>query len=64
MPALLFRAVLPLAASLLLAGAASAEPRYDPGASDTTIKIGNIMPYSGPPRPMASPAASRRRISA
>ena len=21
---------------------------YDPGASDTEIKIGNIMPYSGP----------------
>src|SRR5579864_2916741 len=22
--------------------------KYDPGASDTEIKIGNIMPYSGP----------------
>src|SRR4051812_10801246 len=27
---------------------ASAEKKYDPGASDTEIKIGNIMPYSGP----------------
>ena len=27
---------------------ASAEPRYDSGASDTEIRIGNIMPYSGP----------------
>jgi branched-chain amino acid transport system substrate-binding protein len=26
----------------------SAEKKYDPGASDTAIKIGNIMPYSGP----------------
>ncbi|MEN3289722.1 MAG: branched-chain amino acid transport system substrate-binding protein [Bradyrhizobium sp.] len=25
-----------------------AEKTYDPGASDTEIKIGNIMPYSGP----------------
>jgi len=28
--------------------AARAEKKYDPGASDTEIKIGNIMPYSGP----------------
>ena len=28
--------------------AAHAEKKYDPGASDTEIKIGNIMPYSGP----------------
>ncbi|MGE5157421.1 MAG: ABC transporter substrate-binding protein [Gemmatimonas sp.] len=27
---------------------ALAEKKYDPGASDTEIKIGNIMPYSGP----------------
>ena len=26
----------------------SAQKKYDPGASDTEIKIGNIMPYSGP----------------
>src|ERR1700709_1168024 len=29
-------------------GRAAAEKKYDPGASDTEIKIGNIMPYSGP----------------
>ena len=39
---------------LLLAGAAIcatpavAQKKYDVGASDTEIKIGNIMPYSGP----------------
>ena len=35
-----------LAASF--ASAASAQSKYDPGATDTEIKIGNIMPYSGP----------------
>src|SRR3982751_5657762 len=29
-------------------GAALAQKKYDPGATDTEIKIGNIMPYSGP----------------
>jgi branched-chain amino acid transport system substrate-binding protein len=28
--------------------AAYAQKKYDPGATDTEIKIGNIMPYSGP----------------
>src|ERR1700753_3773878 len=39
-----------LAALLATAVAASAEAqkKYDPGATDTEIKIGNIMPYSGP----------------
>jgi branched-chain amino acid transport system substrate-binding protein len=32
----------------ITAGPASAQTRYDPGASDSEIKIGNIMPYSGP----------------
>ena len=36
-------AVLCIAASVV-----HAEKKYDPGASDTEIKIGNIMPYSGP----------------
>jgi len=27
---------------------ASAQKKYDPGVTDTDIKIGNIMPYSGP----------------
>ncbi len=35
-----------LAASVVTA--ASAQKKYDPGATDTEIKIGNIMPYSGP----------------
>jgi branched-chain amino acid transport system substrate-binding protein len=30
------------------ASAANAQKKYDPGATDTEIKIGNIMPYSGP----------------
>src|SRR3979490_12504 len=29
-------------------GNAFAQKKYDPGASDTEIRIGNIMPYSGP----------------
>jgi len=42
-----------LAAALLLAcmaqaGPATAQKKYDPGASDTEIRIGNIVPYSGP----------------
>jgi branched-chain amino acid transport system substrate-binding protein len=32
----------------LLAQPAFAQKKYDAGASDTEIKIGNIMPYSGP----------------
>ena len=31
-----------------LASTAHAQKKYDPGATDTEIKIGNIMPYSGP----------------
>ncbi|MFZ5733296.1 MAG: ABC transporter substrate-binding protein [Pseudomonadota bacterium] len=37
-----------LAAVALSATAALAQKKYDPGATDTEIKIGNIMPYSGP----------------
>jgi branched-chain amino acid transport system substrate-binding protein len=33
---------------LVACTAAQAQNKYDPGASDTEIKIGNIMPYSGP----------------
>jgi len=32
----------------LAATPALAQKKYDPGASDTEIKLGNIMPYSGP----------------
>ena len=47
-----FEALLaPVLATIFLLAAtdpSSAEKKYDPGASDTEIKIGNIMPYSGP----------------
>jgi ABC-type branched-subunit amino acid transport system substrate-binding protein len=35
-------------AAILATSAAEALKKYDPGATDTEIKIGNIMPYSGP----------------
>src|SRR3979411_727976 len=35
-------------ASAAFSGSALAQKKYDTGASDTEIKIGNIMPYSGP----------------
>ena len=34
--------------ALAVASAANAQKKYDPGATDTEIKVGNIMPYSGP----------------
>jgi branched-chain amino acid transport system substrate-binding protein len=37
-----------LASAALVAAPAAAQKKYDVGASDTEIKIGNIMPYSGP----------------
>ena len=37
-----------VALCLALAGPAVAQKKYDTGASDTEIKLGNIMPYSGP----------------
>src|ERR1700755_709620 len=37
-----------LVAGVLATTPASAQKKYDPGATDTEIKIGNIMPYSGP----------------
>ena len=36
------------AIAALTVTAAHAQKKYDPGASDTEIRIGNIMPYSGP----------------
>src|SRR5215216_1746809 len=43
-------AVVSAAFGLLAATSSSvlAQKKYDPGASDTEIRIGNIMPYSGP----------------
>ena len=32
----------------VIAVAAQAQKKYDTGATDTTIKIGQTMPYSGP----------------
>jgi branched-chain amino acid transport system substrate-binding protein len=37
-----------VAAMAVVAGPAAAQKKYDPGASDAEIKIGNTMPYSGP----------------
>jgi len=47
MPNLVAAAVV-AAAAAMTATAANAQKQYDPGASDTENKIGNIMPYSGP----------------
>jgi branched-chain amino acid transport system substrate-binding protein len=47
-----YRYWLMVTATLSIAAAAvspvAAEKKYDPGASDSEIKVGNIMPYSGP----------------
>jgi len=42
------RAVTAVLAFALCAGPAAAQKKYDPGASDTEIKLGQTMPYSGP----------------
>jgi len=45
------RIVIPFAALIataLAAPSALAQKKYDPGATDTEIKVGNTMPYSGP----------------
>jgi ABC-type branched-subunit amino acid transport system substrate-binding protein len=34
--------------AITVASSAHAQRKYDPGATDSEIKIGNIMPYSGP----------------
>ncbi|TPQ38084.1 branched-chain amino acid ABC transporter substrate-binding protein [Bradyrhizobium guangdongense] len=41
-------AALATAVMTFTSGAALAQKKYDTGATDTEIKIGNIMPYSGP----------------
>jgi branched-chain amino acid transport system substrate-binding protein len=41
-------AVSTVIALAVTSGSAFAQKKYDTGASDTEIKIGNIMPYSGP----------------
>jgi branched-chain amino acid transport system substrate-binding protein len=44
----LHAAVIAAAALALTSSTALAQKKYDTGATDTEIKIGNIMPYSGP----------------
>jgi branched-chain amino acid transport system substrate-binding protein len=44
----LHAAVIAAATFALTSSAALAQKKYDTGASDNEIKIGNIMPYSGP----------------
>ena len=49
MSAIYSRLAIASAAMALLAATSTgalAQKKYDPGASDTEIKIGNIMPYS------------------
>jgi len=41
-------ALIVLGLAALAASPASAQKKYDPGASDREIKIGNFVPYSGP----------------
>src|ERR1700678_2216583 len=51
MPVASSRLAIASAALMMLATSSSgalAQKKYDPGATDTEIKIGNIMPYSGP----------------
>ena len=51
MPFIATRLAVVSAALALLAASSSgalAQKKYDTGATDTEIKIGNIMPYSGP----------------
>src|SRR3954467_12278686 len=51
MPSTCSRAIVlsvPATFSIAVTGTAFAQKKYDTGASDTEIKIGNIIPYSGP----------------
>src|ERR1700737_4372781 len=51
MPVTMHRIAIVSAAFAVLAASSSgalAQKKYDTGATDTEIKIGNIMPYSGP----------------
>ena len=51
MPVAISRVAIASAAFVMLAASSSgalAQKKYDTGATDTEIKIGNIMPYSGP----------------
>jgi branched-chain amino acid transport system substrate-binding protein len=41
-------AIAAMAIAAVAASPAAAQKKYDPGANDSEIKVGNIMPYSGP----------------
>src|SRR5258706_8202773 len=48
MPRLQIAAGAPHISLVLFAGPTVAQKKYDPGASDSEIKLGQTMPYSGP----------------
>ena len=48
MPFINFRLATVAVAAALIAGSALAQKKYDPGATDKEIKLGNAIPYSGP----------------
>ena len=48
MPFIRFRLATVAVAAALIAGSALAQKKYDPGATDKEIKLGNAIPYSGP----------------
>jgi ABC-type branched-subunit amino acid transport system substrate-binding protein len=48
MPVITTRLAIALAVFAVSTSGALAQKKYDTGATDTEIKIGNIMPYSGP----------------
>ena len=58
-------AVISTALGLLAATSSSAlaQKKYDPGASDTEIKIGNTRPYSGPASAYAGSAKTKAATS-
>ncbi|HVX79133.1 MAG TPA: ABC transporter substrate-binding protein [Bradyrhizobium sp.] len=50
----LFRLLAGTAAAIALTASAHAQKKYDPGASDTEIKVGQTVPFSGPASAYAS----------
>lgn len=57
-----FRYLRAVFCALMLAAAqpALANKKYGPGVTDTEVKIGQTMPYSGP-RPLMAPRGAWRR---
>jgi branched-chain amino acid transport system substrate-binding protein len=62
----LFRSMVALVLALgaTFATSALAQKKYDTGASDTEIKVGQTIPLSGPAPPTAASARCRPPISA